>query len=140
MPLSPVKWAPDGAWIAYDGRGGLSIASPDGKSTRTLSEQPWIAFDWSENSERLLGIRQSDDFKHLTVSSVELRSGAERVVAADLMTMPVASQPVRGFTRMSATTYLTSIVHVSSDIWLVEGFGLTASRPSFWPTLGRRSR
>ena len=121
-PLSPVKWAPDGSWIAYDDRQGLSIVSPDGQSKRTLFEDLLIAFDWSEDSQRIVGIRQSDDFRHLTFTSIDIRSAAEHVLAADLMPMPVAAQPVRGFTRMSATTFLTSIVHVSSDIWLLDGF------------------
>ena len=71
---------------------------------------------------RLIGIRQSDDYKHLTLTSIDVRSDKEHVLVADLMPMPVAAQPVRGFTRVSATTFLTSIVHVSSDIWLLEGF------------------
>ncbi len=120
-PLSPSKWSRDGAWIAYNGRGGLSIVSPDGKSTRVIYEEPWMAFDWSDDSRRLFGIRLSDDGKHLAFASVDIDSRAERVYVAELAPMPVAYRPVRGFTRMSATTFLTSIVHVSSDIWLLDG-------------------
>src|SRR5262245_3565877 len=54
VPLSPVKWSPNGSWIAYNGRGGLSVVSPDGQTTRTVFEEPWIAFDWSEDSQRLV--------------------------------------------------------------------------------------
>ena len=74
IPLSPVKWARSGAWIAYDGRAGLSIVSPDGHCTCGFHE-PWIAFDWSDDGRQLIGIRQSDDYKHLTVTSIDLRSG-----------------------------------------------------------------
>jgi len=140
LPLSPVKWAPAGDWIAYDGRAGLSIVSPDGQSTRTLSEEPWIAFDWSGDSRQLIGIRQSDDYKHLTLTSVDVRSGKERVLAAEMMPMPVAAQPVRGFTRVSANTFLTSIVKVSSDIWLLEGFMPRAGRSFDWFPLFRERR
>ena len=119
---TPVQWAPDGAWIAYNGRGGLSLVSPDGKSTRVLHEQTWMAFTWSADSQRLFGIRQSDDFKHLTFTSVDIRSGAEHVLGPDFMPLPVSSQPVRGFTRVSPTTFLASIVQVRSDVWLLEGF------------------
>jgi Tol biopolymer transport system component len=138
VPISPVKWSPDGEWIAFDARSGLSIVSPDGKSSRPLYEQPWIAFDWSEDSARLVGIRLSDDYKHLTFTSIDVRSGTERVLAPDLTPMPVASQPVRGFTRVSPTAFLTSIVHVSSDIWLLEGFGRQPQgRWSIWPASWR---
>lgn len=135
VPLSPVKWAPDGEWIAFDSRGGLSIVSPDGVSTRTISDAPWIAFDWSGDSRQLIGIRQSDDFRHLTLSTIDIRSGVEHVLAANLMSMPVAAQPVRGFTRVSARTFLTSIVHVSSDIWLLEGFAPPARNGVDWRSL-----
>jgi Tol biopolymer transport system component len=124
IPVLPVKFAPDGAWIAYNGPGGLSIVSPDGQTAQVLFEQPWIAFDWSADSRQLFGIRQSDDFKHLTLTSLDVRTRAERIVNADFMLMPVAAQPVRGFTRVSDNTFLTSIVRVSSDIWLLDGFTL----------------
>ena len=81
-----------------------------------------MAFTWSEDSRRLFGIRLSDDFKHLTFASVDIASGVERVHRADFLPLPVAARPVRGFTRVSATTFLTSLVHVSSDIWLLDGF------------------
>jgi len=124
LPLSPAKWAPDGSWIAYNGRDGLSLVSPDGQQTRMVAEQPWIAFAWSNDSRHLFGIRQSDDFKHLTLTSLDVQSGSERILNPDFMLMPVAAQPVRGFTRVSNNTFLTSIVHVSSDIWLLDGFTL----------------
>jgi hypothetical protein len=121
-PLSPVKWSPNGAWIAYNGHGGLSLVSPDGQSTRTLYDEPLIAFAWSEDNRRLYGIRQSDDYKHLTLTSIDVESRSETVISQDFMAMPVAAQPVRGFARVSAKEFMTSIVHVSSDIWLLDGF------------------
>jgi dipeptidyl aminopeptidase/acylaminoacyl peptidase len=122
VPFSRVQWAPDGAWIAYNSAGGLSLVSPDGKSTQVVHEQTWMAFTWSADSQRLFGIRQSDDLRHLTFSSVDIRSRAERVLGADFMPLPVSGQPVRGFTRVSPTTFITSIVHVRSDVWLLDGF------------------
>jgi hypothetical protein len=122
LPISPVQWAPDGAWIAYNGRNGLSLVSPGGQSTRVLHEQAWMAFTWSADGQRVYGIRQSDAFQHLTFTSVDVRSGAERVLEPDFMPLPVSGQPVRGIARMSPTTFLASIEHVRSDVWLLEGF------------------
>jgi Tol biopolymer transport system component/tRNA A-37 threonylcarbamoyl transferase component Bud32 len=116
------RWAPDNSWIAFNGHEGLSVVTPDGQSTRLVHEQSWLAFDWSADSQRLYGIRLADDFKHLTFTSVDVRSGVERILGANVMPLPVAAQPVRGFTRVSATTFLTSLVHVRSDIWLLDGF------------------
>jgi hypothetical protein len=117
-----VQWAPDGAWIAYNGRGGLSVVSPDRSSARVVHEQAWLAFAWSADSRRLYGIRPSEDAKHLMFTSVDARSGAEHVLNAEFMPLPLSRQPVRGFTRASPTTFVTSIPRVRSDIWLLEGF------------------
>jgi Tol biopolymer transport system component len=121
-PLSRVQWSLNNAWIAYNGLGGLSLVSPDGKSTRVVQDQPWLTFTWSQDSRRLYGIRQSDDSRHLTFTSVDIESKAERVVSADFMPLPVSNLPVRGFARVSPTTFITSIAHVRSDIWLLDGF------------------
>jgi hypothetical protein len=116
------KWAPDNSWIAFNGREGLSLVTPDGQSMRVIQEQSWLGFDWSADSRLLYGIRVSDDGKHLTFASVDVRSGAERILAPDIMPLPIAAQPVRGFTRVSGTAFLTSLVRVRSDIWLLDGF------------------
>jgi hypothetical protein len=121
-PFSRVQWSPNDAWIAYNSRDGLSLVSPDGKSTRVVQDQPWLTFTWSQDSKRLYGIRQSDDSRHLTFTSVDIDSMTERVLGADFMPLPVSGQPVRGFTRVSPTTFITAIAHVRSDIWLLDGF------------------
>jgi serine/threonine protein kinase len=133
LPQSRVQWAPNGAWIAYNSESGLSVVSPDGKSTRVVHEQAWSAFTWSADSRRLYGIRESDDSKHLTFASVDIESGAERALAADFMPLPFSAQAVRGFTRVSPTTFLTAIARVHSDIWLLDGFD---PKPSLRDRLG----
>jgi serine/threonine protein kinase len=132
VEFSPVQWAPTGIWIAYNGHNGLSLVSPDGKSTRVLHEQAWMAFAWSADGQRIHGIRLSDDFEHLTFSSIDIRSGAEHVLGPDFMRLPVSGQPVRGITRTSPTTFLASIERVHSDVWLLEGF---QSPPTLWDRL-----
>jgi Tol biopolymer transport system component len=131
-PLSPLSWSPDGAWIAYNSAAGLSLVSPDGKSRQALYEEPWMAFAWSEDSRRLIGLRLSDDSRHLTFTSLAIATRAETVYQADILPLPIAFRPVRGFARMSPTTFLTSIVHVSSDIWLLDG---VAPRSALWQRL-----
>ena len=68
-------------------------------------EQTWMAFAWSADSQRVYGIRQSDDFKHLTFTSVDIASRTEHLLAPDIVPAPVASQAVRGFTRVSPIAY-----------------------------------
>jgi Tol biopolymer transport system component len=122
LPVSPVRWSPSDAWIAYNGRDGLSLVSPDGKSTRLLQDEPWLAFSWSADGRQLFGIRQSDDLRHLTFVSVDIESKAERVLGADFAPIPISGNPVRGFTRASATTFVTALARVRSDVWLLDGF------------------
>jgi len=122
LPLSPVKWSPDGAWIGYNARDGLALVSPDGTSTRLVQGQPWLTFAWSTDSRRLFGIRQSDDLRHLTFTSIDINSKTERVLGADFMPLPMSNMPVRGFARISPTMFVTSIAHIRSDVWLLDGF------------------
>ena len=131
--FSPLQWSPDGLWIVYNSLNGLALVSPDGKQTRLLQEQQsWMAFAWAVDSQRVYGIRLSDDSQHLSFVSVDVRSGAERMHGPNFMPLPVASRVVRGMTRTSPTTFLASIVHVRSDVWLLENF-LPAS--SLWDRL-----
>jgi len=136
-PISPVKWSPSGEWIAYNGQNGLALVSADGRSNRPMYDEPLIAFAWSEDNRRLYGIRQSDDYKHLTFTSIDVESRSETVISQDFMAMPVAAQPVRGFARVSARSFMTSIVHVSSDIWLLDGFARPSSVWDRWAGLLR---
>jgi dipeptidyl aminopeptidase/acylaminoacyl peptidase len=137
VPYSPVKWAPANDWIAFNASQGLSLTSPDGKTVKLLAEESWMAFEWAEDGARLFGIRQSDDLKHLTFTSIDVRSGAEKVIAANMMPLPISNQPVRGFARVSPSTFITSIIRVSSDIWLLDGFDTPRSA---WASLKRRFR
>ena len=145
VPYSPVKWSKNGEWIAYNGTNGLSIVTPDGKDAHAVFEEPLMAFDWSDDGRRIYGIRQSDDYRHLTFTSIDVASRAERIINANLLPLPVAPQPVRGFARVSGTTFLTSIVHVNSDVWLLDGFntparGLWTRLPDRSPGARRRGR
>jgi Tol biopolymer transport system component len=131
--FSPVQWAPgESGWIAFNGLDGLSIVSPDGKTTRVLHDQAWMAFAWSADGRRLFGIRLSDDYQHLTFTSVDVQSKAERVISPDFRPLPVSARLVRGMTRTSPTTFMAALVHVQSDVWLLEGF---LRPPTLWDRL-----
>jgi len=132
VPYSPLQWAPDGSWVAFNSPAGLSIVSPETEAVRVLHEQIWMAFAWSADSKRIYDIRQSDDLKHLTFTAVEIATGDERVVGPDIMPLPVSSRPVRGLTRLSPTMFLASIAKVRSDVWLLEGF---QPEPTVWDRL-----
>ena len=116
----------------------ITVRRPGARVARTArrrassTNNTWMAFTWSADGQRIFGIRLSDDFQHLTFTSVDVRSGAEHVLGPDFMTLPVSARLVRGMTRTSPTTFVASIVDVRSDVWLLEGF---LPPPSLWERL-----
>jgi hypothetical protein len=68
------------------------------------------------------------------LATVDVGTGKEQVVAANLGPVPLESHPVRGFSLISAKSIATSIVRVRSDVWLLDGFTpRTGFFERFWP-------
>jgi serine/threonine protein kinase len=134
VPFSRPQWSPDGRWIVCSTFDGLMLVSPDGKETRLLNDAEWIAYEWSGDSSRLYGLRASDDSHHLMLTALDVQSGRERVITANLGPIPEANQPVRGFSRVGTRGFATSIARVRSDIWMLDGLQLSRDwRSRFWP-------
>jgi len=134
LPFTHPRWSPSGEWIACETSEGLLLLSPDGKSARTLSEESWLVYGWAPDSSKLYGIRASNDLRVLVLAAVDVGTGKEQVIAANLGPVPLESHPVRGFSLISAKSIATSIVRVRSDVWILDGF---APRTGFfdrvWP-------
>ncbi len=80
------------------------------------------------------GLRPTDDQHHFMFVSVDVATGAERVINSNLGTIPQANQPIRGFSRLRDRGFLTSIARVRSDIYLMEGFRLPRTLwQRLWP-------
>ena len=123
MPFAHPQWAPDGRWIACNTAQGVSLVSPDGKVTKVLDEDMWPVYGWSRDGATLYGIKQDpDDLHRFVLAAVDIASGAERILNATLAPVPPVNAPVKGFTRVSDTSFATSFVHVRSDVWLVDDF------------------
>ena len=120
-PSSP-RWSPRGDWITCDTPEGFALVSPDGKQTRLLTEETWLAHGWSQDGKTLYAVRQTDDL-HFQLTSLDVATGRERVVAEDLGPTPPTSTPLRGFSLApDGKSFLTSIVRLRGDVWLLEGF------------------
>jgi dipeptidyl aminopeptidase/acylaminoacyl peptidase len=133
-PFARPQWSPDGQWILYNSVQGLALVSPEGNDSRVLSEATWLAYGWGADSLRVYGIRQSDDLRHLTLATIDIKSAKERIITANLAPVPLAYPPVRGFSRISDKSFATSIVRVRSDVWLLDGFqSRTGWFERFWP-------
>jgi serine/threonine protein kinase/Tol biopolymer transport system component len=118
----PCPWSPDGLWIACEMAQGLTLVSPAGGKPRVIADQQFLAYGWARNSTTIYGIRPGDDSKTLVLSAVEVATGHERVITENLGPLPRISGPVRGFSRIDDKTFLTSVVRLKSDIWMLEGF------------------
>ena len=124
--VRPVKWSPQGDWIAYTDPGGLHAVSPDGRQQRPLSSRDWQTFGWSADGKSLYGIASTED-RRLTVGRVELATGNETQIA-DLGPVPAAmglgnfhgELAYRGFSLSpDGKSFLTSLFRAKADIWLL---------------------
>jgi dipeptidyl aminopeptidase/acylaminoacyl peptidase len=126
-PFARPQWSPDGRWILCQTPDGLSLIGADGSKTRTISSADWVAYAWGRDASTVYGLKTADDLHHFLFASVDVETGRETVITANLGTIPQANQPIRGFSRMRGDGFLTSIARVRSDIWLLDGFALPAS-------------
>jgi len=122
-PFAHPQWSPDNQWIACNTPEGLALVSPDGRLSRVLDEDPWPVYGWNRDASILYGIKQDpDDLHRLILVAVDVRSGRMRIINPNVAPMPPANQPVKGLTAMSNGHLATSLVHVRSDIWVIEDF------------------
>jgi Tol biopolymer transport system component len=128
-PFSHPQWSPDGHWIACNTPEGLVLIAPDGKSVRVLDEDRWAVYGWASDGSTVYGIKQDpDDLHRLMLVAGDVGTGRIRIINSSLASMPPANQPVKGFTRMPNGNFATSLVHVRSDVWLIDDF----DRPTTW--------
>jgi serine/threonine protein kinase/Tol biopolymer transport system component len=129
------QWSPDGKWILCETADGLSLIGSDGASARVISDPGWFAYAWATDGRRIYGLRPTDaDQHHFMFVSLDVQTGAERVINGNLGTIPQANQPIRGFSRLHNRGFLTSIARARSDIHFLEGFRLQqAWWARFWP-------
>ncbi len=126
---TPVRWSPQGDWIAWDDAGKLTLVSPDGKQRRIVSQKRWFTYGWSKEGDALFGVGLSEN-RHLIIGRIEAASERETTVA-DLGPAPAmldlaqyqSDFPYRGFSlRPDGKSFLTSGLSIKGDIWLLENF------------------
>ncbi len=131
------QWSPDGDWILCETFDGLSLIAADGSmQTRVIAETGWMAYAWDGDGRRIYGLRPSEDYHQITLVSIDTKTGSLRTINPDVGPVPQALQPIRGFSRYRSG-WLTSIAHVRSDIYLIEGFQLPRR---WWERIWRLGR
>jgi hypothetical protein len=122
-PFTHPEWSPDNRWIACNTPQGLTLIAPDGTLVKTIDEDMWHVYGWSRDGSSLYGIKQDpDNLHHFMLAAIDVQSGRQRIINANLAPVPPANAPVKGFTRISDTSFATSFVHISSDLWLIDDF------------------
>jgi Tol biopolymer transport system component/tRNA A-37 threonylcarbamoyl transferase component Bud32 len=135
VPYSRPQWSPDGRVIAFQSPAGLSLIEPDGKALSVISRDDWLTFAWNPRDGLLYGLRRNDDRVHFSLASLNPADGTTRKIGRDLGLVPIANQPIRGFT-WTGRDFATSIARVKSDIWILDGVGRP---PSFFDRFWRYS-
>ena len=122
VPYSRPQWSPDREAIAFQSPEGLRLIKPDGTDSRLISNEDWLTFAWNPTDNQLYGLRRSDDRVHFSLAALNPVTRTLRPIGHDLGLLPIAYQPIRGFT-WTGHDFATSIAQVKSDIWILDGFG-----------------
>ena len=119
---TPARWSEDGQWILFQIPQGLARIRSDGGTPQLLTSDTYIDFVWAPDSRRVYALAESDDVAgHFALVEIDADTGAVTIVNPDLGAIPVAYQPIRGFSFLPGHGFLTSLASARSDIWLLEG-------------------
>ena len=135
-PATP-QWSPDGQWILCELPDGLYVLAAEGRDQRLISREPWLAHTWSGDGRSIYAISETPE-NRLQLVTIDARTQATRVIAADLGPSPPTTPPLRGFSLSpDGTRILTSMVQLRGDLHLLDGF----RRPErLWERLTRALR
>jgi serine/threonine protein kinase len=125
-------WSPDGLWIASETEEGLVRVPADGGKAELITATPVLAVAWRPDSRRLVALTDSETPGHFAMVEVDAATGETRILNPDLGSIPIAIQPIRGFSYLGSQGFLTSMASARSDIWLLEGFQQPGGWLSSW--------
>jgi hypothetical protein len=99
------------------------LTSPDGKTTRKLTERKLQVFDFSKDGGQLFGIfrNTTGEGAQWQLYSVDVKTGAEKFLAP--VDLPASTDGMAGFSiHPDGKRALISIAKWPFDIWMMEGF------------------
>ena len=114
---------------------GLTTLRPTARADLASSRSAgWFAYAWDKDGRAIYGLRPTDDEHHFMLVWLNAETGAQRIINQNLGTIQQAFQPIRGFSRLKTGGFVTSLPHVRSDIYLIEGLRLPQK---WWERLWR---
>jgi Tol biopolymer transport system component len=124
------KWSPKGDWITCLTTEGLSLISPDGKTSRFLTKTPLSPHGWSPDGSIIYGLHKTET-ENVVLKSIDI----ETLKETKLGNFERAYAYVGFSLAPDGKSFATTIWHRKGDIWLLEGF----SQPTgFFPRLLQR--
>ncbi len=122
------KWSKRGDWITCATPEGLTLISPDGKSSKVASKDTWLVHGWSADGRLIHGIKVAPDGKRV-LASIDVDKGLEKIIGE----LPLATHSELGCYSLAANgaAFATSLNHPRADIWTLNGF----ARPRNWMAL-----
>jgi Tol biopolymer transport system component len=131
-PFARTAWSPDGKWIVCETNEGLARVPAGGGPPEVLATERLLAFAWGPDSRRIFALVEAESIGHIAVVEIDSVTHSVTVLNPDLGTIPVANQPIRGFSYSAGRGFLTSLASARSDIWLLEGFELPRRGIADW--------
>jgi Tol biopolymer transport system component len=114
-----MAWSPTGEWISYPVAGkGLSIVSPDGKTSRLLNKPNPIVGGWSKDGQMFYGIFRREN-RSLVLAGIDVKTVEEKMI----LDLGFAYSSFRGFSLATdGKSFITSVEREEGDLWILEGF------------------
>ena len=126
-PFSRSTWSPNGEWIVSETFDGLVRISAGGGTPEVILAEPLLAYAWAPDSRRIVALAEGETIGRIALIELDTITREVRTLNPDLGSIPIANQPIRGFSFMKGQGFLTSLASARSDIWLLEGFQAPAS-------------
>jgi Tol biopolymer transport system component len=127
-------WSPKSDWIVCGQPDGLTIVSPDGVTVRNLGKQYSPVATWSKDGSTLYVVNTQTGvsrFGVLNWRTGEFRPLADLVGDYRLLSPTFAT---RSFSLSSeGDSFTATVMRISTDLWMVEGFKLRTSLFDFLP-------
>ncbi len=112
------QWSPTGNWISCQSNEGLLLVSANGKESRLLSKELWLAHGWSKDGTGIYGIRQTNDGRFV-LAIIDGATGTEKNLS--IMESSFAADGPRGFSLSpDGLSFATSVKTIKGDLWLLE--------------------
>jgi Tol biopolymer transport system component len=118
-----VEWSPAGDWILYPVTTGLSLISPDGNTVQKLTSRRLLVYAFSKDGSHVFRVERNTTGSgaQWQLYSVEIASGREKLLAS--LDLPASTNDIAGLSlHPDGERFLTSIVKLPYDIWMLEGF------------------